>query len=656
MWARKHLALILVLATLGASVTAAVYIASLPQASGLLPFGSYAELNGYMETVRSAGGPPGFQYGNMQIPSRGSFSSPVSAGPDYSGTNVQVAGVDELDPVKTDGTYLYAAFGDEVTVFLAYPATELRVVARISLGNLSKPVTGSDTASVVGLFLDGSSLLAVADAYAPGTLGGSATLGSGTSLPLAPNAQIWTAQELTLAFRFDVSNPAAPALEQTVAISGSAFTGRMVGSVAYLVTKSPIREVNGTFLPPVLCVGDTCRAVSPGNIYHDPESMDAYSYTNLLALDLATGQVKPMALVTGWTSVLYMSPSAIYLAYYKWDVMPSTAPVAVTRVLSGGGRTTIYKLEASGLDITPTASADVAGTLLNQYSMDEWQGMLRVATNVVAYNENGTSQYSDVSVFDSSMNLLGSVTGLAPGESIYAVRFLEGHAYVVTYRKIDPLFVIDLTNPANPVVSGFLEMPGFSDYLYPLDAGYLVGVGKDALPTEQNFSWYQGLMLALYDVTNASDPKEASNVSIGDRGTQSEVLYNAHAFLYIPDRQYIVIPVDLALIDPTQYPGGVPPSAYGDVVWQGAYVYQVNETTGFTYVGRVAHGNGTVGGAYGWYDSPTQIRRSVYIGDVLYTVSETEVMASSLADLSQLAHVVYAAPPACPYCGPVVFA
>ncbi len=656
MWARKHLALILVLATLGASVTAAVYIASLPPASGLLPFGSYAELNGYMETVRSAGGPPGFQYGNMQMPSRGSFSSPVSAGPDYSGTNVQVAGVDELDPVKTDGTYLYAAFGDEVTVFLAYPATELRVVARISLGNLSKPVTGSDTASVVGLFLDGSSLLAVADAYAPGTLGGSATLGSGTSLPLAPNAQIWTAQELTLAFRFDVSNPAAPALEQTVAISGSAFTGRMVGSVAYLVTNSPIREVNGTFLPPVLCVGDTCRAVSPGNIYHDPESMDAYSYTNLLALDLATGQVKPMALVTGWTSVLYMSPSAIYLAYYKWDVMPSTAPVAVTRVLSGGGRTTIYKLEASGLDIVPTASADVAGTLLNQYSMDEWQGMLRVATNVVTYNENGTSQYSDVSVFDSSMNLLGSVTGLAPGESIYAVRFLEDHAYVVTYQKIDPLFVIDLTNPANPVVSGFLEMPGFSDYLYPLDAGYLVGVGKDALPTEQNFSWYQGLKLALYDVTNASDPKEASNVSIGDRGTQSEVLYNAHAFLYIPDRQYIVIPVDLALIDPTQYPGGVPPSAYGDVVWQGAYVYQVNETTGFTYVGRVAHGNGTVGGAYGWYDSPTQIRRSVYIGDVLYTVSETEVMASSLADLSQLAHVVYAAPPACPYCGPVVFA
>ncbi len=583
------------------------------------------------------------------------MTSPISSGPDYSGTNVQVAGVDELDPVKTDGTYLYAAFGDQVTVFLAYPATDLHVVAQIPLANLTSPVTGSSSISAVGLFLDGSSLLVVANAYSQDAVGGGTSLWSGPSSPVAPVGSLWIANQLTVAFRFDVSDPAAPVLEQTVAISGSAFTGRMVGSVAYLMTNSPILEVNGTYLPPVLCANGPCRAIPPGAIYHDPESMDAYSYTNLLAIDLATGQVKPMALVTGWTSVLYMSPSAIYLAYYKWSVTPM-ARMSLAVSVGSGGRTTIYKLEASGLDIVPAASADVAGSLLNQYSMDEWNGMLRVATTSFNYSATGTTESSQVYVFDGSLDLLGSVDRIAPGESIFAVRFLEDRAYVVTYQKIDPLFVVDLSDPSAPAVRGILTMPGFSSYLYPLDAGHLVGVGKDALPTEANFSWYQGVKISLYDVTNETNPVEAANVSLGDRGTQSQVLYDPHAFLYVPGRQYIVLPVDLAIIDPSQYPGGVPPYAYGNIVWQGAYVYQVNETTGFTYIGRVAHGNGTVNGAYSWYGSPTEIRRSLYIGDVLYTVSQTEVLASSLADLSEIGHVVYASPPACGYCGPVLLA
>ncbi len=653
MWARKHLALILVFATLGASVTAAVYIASLPPASGLLPFDSYAALNDYMKTVRSAANSTGMWYGNVRGPAGGSVTAPISAGPDYSGTNVQVAGVDELDPVKTDGTYLYAAFGDRVTVFLAYPATDLHVVAHIALGNLTTPVTGSDSVSAVGLFLDGSTLLVVADAYAPVASGGGISVGGGAPNIVTPIRGLWLSPQLTLAFRFDVSDPTAPVLEQTVAISGSTFTGRMVGSVAYLVTNSPILEVNGTYEPPVLCEAGVCCAVSPGAIYHDPESMDAYSYTNLLALDLATGDARPMVLVTGWTSVLYMSPTAIYLAYYKWSVTPQ-ARMAVAIPVGSEGRTSIYKLEASGLDIVPAASADVAGSLLSQYSMDEWTGMLRVATTSFTYSANGTTESSQLYVFDGSLKLLGSVGGIAPGESIYAVRFLGDHAYLVTYQKIDPLFVVDLSDPSTPTVRGILTMPGFSSYLYPLDPGHLIGVGKDALPTEENFSWYQGLKLSLYDVTNATDPRETANVSLGDRGTQSQVLYDPHAFLYVPDRQYIVLPVDLAIIDPSQYPGGVPPYAYGNIVWQGAYVYQVNETTGFTYIGRIAHGNGTVNGAYSWYGSPTEIRRSLYIGDVLYTVSQTEVLASSLADLSEIAHVVYASPPACVYCGPLL--
>ena len=659
MWARQHLAVFFVLATLIASVGAIVLVASPGAATGLLPFHSYDELAAYLTDAQSASQSAGLGSGATLLPPRGGAAAPRPGSPAYSGTNVQVAGVDELDRVKTDGQYLYVASEDQVTIFLAYPATDLHVVHQIPLVNLTQSLTDSDTISTVGLFLNGPHLVVVADVYTY-TTGGYAYAGTPSPLNpapgMAPRATLRVAPEDTFAFLFDVSDPAGPVLEHTIAITGMASTGRMVGSTVYLVASQWIPDINGTYLPPVLCVDGACRAVAPSEIYADTESKDAWDYTNLLALNVETGAAKPMSLVTGGTSTLYMSPTAMYLGFYKWTVSASGPAPMIAPVRWNGGWTTLYRLEASGLDITPTASADVDGTLLSQYSLDEWNGTLRVATTVRNFGTDGTTEYSNVYAFDLSLALLGSVKDLAPGESIFAVRFLEDHAYVVTYQKIDPLFVIDLSDPSSPVVSGFLEMPGFSQYLYPIDAGHLVGVGKDALPAEGNFSWYQGLKLSLYDVTNASDPREASNVSLGDRGTQSEVLYDPHAFLYIPDRQYIVLPVDLALVDPSQYPGGVPDWAYGTVVWQGAYVFQVNATAGFTYVGRIAHGNGTINATSGWYGSPTQIRRSLYIGDVLYTVSATEVLASSLADLSEIAHVVYASPPGCPYCGPIVLA
>ncbi len=665
MWARKQIGVLLVLVTLTVSASAALLIAAAPPASGLLPFASYSELTSFVSGAHSAQETSGWGSGLISGPAASPNGSPTagvppgSSGPSYSGTNVQVAGVDELDMVKTDGTYLYLASQSELVILLAHPAADMHVVSRVALGNLTFPLTGSNATSSVGLFLDGAKLLVVADSYAyswGGAVGGGAPgpmLAAPTPLPMAP----LVSPQQTFAFLFDVSDPSSPVLEHTIAIGGSASTGRMVGSTVYLVADEWIPQVNGTYLPPQVCADGPCRDLAPGEIYRDPQSQDAWDYTNLLAIDLGTGEAKPMSVVTGGSSVLYMSPTALYLAFYKWAVPSVALAPMILPFQAGATWTTIYKLTADGLDIEAVASANVAGSLLSQYSMDEWHGGLRVATTDRSFTVNGTSVTNNVYAFDPSLNLLGSVTGLAPGESIFAVRFLEDRAYVVTFRKIDPLFVIDLSDPATPKVSGFLEMPGFSEYLYPLDAGHLVGVGKDALPADQgNFSWYQGLKLGLYDVTNATAPSETANVTIGDRGTQSEVLSDPHAFLYVPGWQYIVLPVDLAIVDPTQYPDGVPPYAWGNVVWQGAYVYRVNETTGFEYVGRIAHGNGTVNATYGWYNSAQQIRRSLYIGEVLYTVSETEVLASSPADLSEIASVVYAAAPSCAYYCPIAVA
>lgn len=667
MWARNQVAAILVLASLVVSASAVVFVASTPPTAGLVPFQNYAELSDFVTGARASQQTSSRGSGLIAGPAAGPNASPAMgapsapSAPSYSGTNVQVAGVDELDMVKTDGTYLYIVTQGELDILLAYPATDLHVVSRISLGNLTQPVTGSNATYSVGLFLSGTKLLAVADAYRyawglPAGIG-IPSVWSGSPAMAPSSISLVIAPQMTFAFLFDVTDPSQPVLEHTVAISGTASTGRMVGSTVYLVANEWIPQANGTFLPPQFCIDGTCRALAPEEIYRDPQSQDAWDYTNLLALDLATGSSKPMSVVTGGYSILYMSPTALYLAFYKW-IVPSAGPLPMLMpIQTGASWTTIYKLVADGLSIHAVASGNVAGSLLNQYSMDEWNGYLRVATTVRDFTENGTIIRNNVYVFDPFLQLLGSVTGLAPGESIFAVRFLGDRAYVVTFRKIDPLFVINLSDPTRPKVSGFLEMPGFSEYLYPLDAGHLLGVGKDALPAQEgNWSWYQGLKLGLYNVTNATTPSETANVTIGDRGTQSEVLNDPHAFLYVPDRHYIVLPVDLAIVDPSQYPDGVPPYAWGQIVWQGAYVYRVNATTGFQYIGRIAHGNGTVNETYGWYSSPRQIRRSLYIGDVLYTISETEVQANSLADLSEVASVVYASPPACQYYCPIAAA
>lgn len=660
MWARKHFALLLVLASVTATATAAVLVATAPPTTGLVPFQSYAELKSYVDGARSSEGSTAANAGLIGGPASSPTPSPVmgpapgSSGPSYSGTNVQVAGVDELDMVKTDGAYLYIASQGTVAVILAYPASDLHVVSRISLGNLTEPLIGTNATYAVGLFLDGSQLLVVGEAfsYREDMYGGPVPIGAPIAAPAAIAMPVAPSQ--TFGFLFDVSNPAAPVLEHTATISGTVSTGRLVGSTAYLVATAWIMDVNGTYAPPRLCVDGTCRDLTPDEIYRDPQSVDAWDYTNILAMDLVSGAAKPISVITGGLSTLYMSPSAMYLAFYKWAV----SPMATTGMMPAAvdpGWTTIYKLGASGLDVTPVASANVAGSLLNQYSMDESGGMLRVATTVRSWTSDGdtSSTYSNIYVFDGSLALLGAVKNLSPGESIFAVRFLGDRAYVVTFRRIDPLYVVDLSDPTSPRVSGYLEMPGFSSYLYPLDAGHLLGVGKDALPAEGNWSWYQGLKVSLYDVTDGSRPNETANVTIGDRGTQSEVLNDPHAFLYIPDRQLVVLPVDLAIVDPSQYPGGVPAYAWGSIVWEGAYLYRVNETTGFTYVGRIAHDNGTVNATCGWYGSPKEILRSVYIGGVLYTISNSEVLASSLADLSEIASVVYGPAPYAGYGCPV---
>ena len=225
--------------------------------------------------------------------------------------------------------------------------------------------------------------------------------------------------------------------------------------------------------------------------------------------------------------------------------------------------------------------------------------------------------------------------------------------YLVTFIKTDPLFVIDLSQPTNPTVLGELKIPGYSDYLHPYDENHLIGVGKEAVDAEgQDFAWYQGIKISLFDVSSVSSPVQLANFTIGDRGTDSPVLTDPKAFLFDKTKSLLVIPVSLALVDNSTIQeqlkyGQSAASAYGTTVWQGAYVFSLSTTGGFTLRGTITHLNAALLNSQGQLTNPNDyyntqnnwITRSLYIGNTLYTISNAEVKLNSLTDLSQIGQV-----------------
>ena len=209
--------------------------------------------------------------------------------------------------------------------------------------------------------------------------------------------------------------------------------------------------------------------------------------------------------------------------------------------------------------------------------------------------------------------------------------------YLVTFKKIDPLFVIDLTIPSEPRVLGQLKITGYSDYLHPYDENHVIGIGKEAVEAEEgDFAWYQGVKISLFDVSDVEHPKEIDKYIIGHRGTDSPVLRDHKAFLFDRSKGLLVIPVLVAEIDEAKYPGGVPSNAYGDFVFQGAYVFNIT-LSGFALRGRITHLNGTELMKSGYYfESSYSVDRSLYIDDVLYTLSAKKIKMNSLENLAEI--------------------
>lgn len=262
--------------------------------------------------------------------------------------------------------------------------------------------------------------------------------------------------------------------------------------------------------------------------------------------------------------------------------------------------------------------------------MSEHEGYLRIATTRSGtFNFNGIETPSNNAVFvlgpeGDALKTVGSVEGIAPGEQIYSARFIGDRGFLVTFVQIDPLFTLDLADPANPQIIGALKVPGVSHYIHPLGEDHLLTIGKDA-DDQGQFAWFGGVQLSVFDVTAFNDPKLSSKVILGTRGTESEALYDHKAFNYYKPLDLLAIPLHL-------FEGQSNGPEYGTPTFAGVYVYDVTPDAGLAYRGRLATGSAAFYGM-GW-------TRTVFVGDVLYVVTADGVRAVPSTDVTAAATVL----------------
>ncbi|MDP4153650.1 MAG: beta-propeller domain-containing protein [Bacillota bacterium] len=526
---------------------------------------------------------------------------------DYSKTNTQVSGIDEGDVVKTDGKNIYVAGSSKFVISSADNGN----MAKLSETKLDKNSYISD------MYVDGSKVIIIGNRWEDS--GNDVTIQN--KMAAVEPYPYHRSRNFTFIKVYDVTDLTAPALFKEYEVEGTYTSSRKNGNNVYLISNYYIYNYQDGPIVPYFSESasggvETSMAVDDIMIF---PGQPAQQYLTVSALDISDAGSKTEAeavLGSGYTT--YMNDHALYVSSYDW------APDA-------GELTKVVKFAVDGKAISYAGSNEVPGYLLNQFSMDEYNGNLRIATTQW---DKGNNIY----VFGDSMNVVGTLSGIAKGENIYAVRFMNSVGYLVTYETTDPLFVVDLSNPSAPAVKGELKIPGFSNYLHPVGENKLLGIGNDSYPIykkDANGNDVEigtrtgGLKLSLFDVSDMENPKELSSLVLGDSGSYTEAMYNHKALMYKESDGLIGFDANINGLssskdneDNNSFNGALLISIAGDKLTEKGRIkaadQNYNYPDGFDYNELI----------YG--------RRLTYIGDILYYVQDGTICSYNLSNLSQI--------------------
>ncbi|MCL1898013.1 MAG: beta-propeller domain-containing protein [Micrococcales bacterium] len=547
---------------------------------------------------------------------------PMSGSGQYSKTNTQVAGIDEGDIVKTDGRAIYVASGAQVAVLIPDGAKTQKVA---SLD------TAAENASLPGAVLDmmlfEDTLVVFIHEYEaePNAIGGH-----------QDTAYVPYKVSQTRALLYDVTVPAQPELITSLGQSGSYSTSRLTGSTLYLVTDYRLDDPTKieqdqpvTFVPQTF--DDTeATPLAPEDIrVVDPLQDPRYSVVS--SVDLGTNQrLKTQSVLMGAETV-YMGHDNLYLAVTNWGLETAEEQLefdGFDSSIEQNAVTQIVRLALNDGAPSEAAKGTLPGHLLSQFSLDEYEGHLRVVLDVSGFDGSNWVQQASLYTLDADLLPVGSIPSLAKFESVKSVRFDGPVGYVVTFEQTDPLFAVDLSDPTNPTVMSALETPGFSTYLHPWSPGNLLGFGVDG----DSDGWQQGLKLAMFDTSDPYQVTELAKLHI--MADYSEAL---------DEHKAVLVSVDLGLI-------GLPTTTYGANDAELSFdLYRFDSEEGFSLLKSLPlvldQATGTMTEcAYNGFAASCLMNsfiRGVLIDDCLYVVTAQQVEVYDLDSLTQLTSVTF---------------
>lgn len=543
-----------------------------------------------------------------------STSEKTESSRDYSTTNVQVEGVDEADIVKTDGDYIYYISSKKVIIVNAKDSSNLKIESELEYENFypNELYIYENKLVVIGEKNNNNyeELVAVETIY-----------------PTGKNSSI--------AKVYNVENKNKPQLEREIEVQGNYLISRMIDDnlyfitnqylYSYLIKDKEIGEIDENEFKPVYidtAISEEEKYIDYNDIYYFPESEDT-SYLNIVGFNINDNKEANIDTYLGAGTEIYSSQNNLYITRVKYEYEDTKTHGYYNNY---DVNTYIYKFKLEDSRATYINAGSVPGKVLNQFSMDEKDGYFRIATTNSS-NWSSETNTNNLYVLNENLEIVGKIEDLAKGEKIYSVRFMQNRAYMVTFVETDPLFVIDLSEPTNPMVLGELKIPGYSKYLHPYDENHIIGFGEKTKTNEDGGVVTDGMKMALFDVTNPNKPQELYSVDIGDQGTYSELLYNHKALLFSKEKNIIAFPINIKEEedDTTK------------LKFQGAVVYGLDLENGFTLKGQIAHMQIT--DEYNDYEYTKQVERIIYIKDSLYTLSESLIKAIDINTMEEIANI-----------------
>ena len=591
-----------------------------------------------------------------------------SASPEqYSTTNNQTTGVDEADFVKNDGNYIYIASASSFKIIDAWPPEQANIISSVEIeGEASKLYIYSKKAVVYsGIDPEGTSPDTATGYY------------NNTDCSYGYNCDFsGDSKELKITV-FSIEDPLNPILEREIDFSGSFINARRIDNAVHTVVHFPEARIPGlSFWPESL---DSCFArdeepdrnkitvlfqelkaennriinafdlneflpqitdtiyTADGTVIHEDvfnagtlfESKlpDGNSVLSVVSLDLDKTVDIESSSILGRSGAVYASGEALYIAsrerynpYIPWFFSDEHSS-RLSEV------TTIHKFTIQNNPVSSAydTSGAVKGRVLNQFSMDEHDNALRIATTSgYLPSPDAHNTMSVLMKVNDKLTVVGMVDRIAEKEDIRSVRFNGTKGYIVTFKKTDPLFVFDLSDPKEPLITGELKIPGFSTYMHLMDETHLLTIGYDA-DDHDSFAWFDGIMLQIFDVADMKNPKLVHKEIIGTRGSSSEGTLNHLAFNYFAPKDLLAIPITICEGGDNGYYGQ-------DLTFSGLIVYDVTAVEGFSERARISHmdSDNQISCNNWWTNSNSTVKRSIIMDDYIFSIAKDKIKIAKL--------------------------